>query len=126
MHNRLRMTTASYLRANLLLDYRRGERYFATHLIDWDLCNNTNGWEPSYTIFNPISQAEKCDKDGDYIRKWVPELKDVQGKAVFAPYERLGKGEFEKLRYPRPHVEFAATAQRAKERYKRDLHRDDP
>ena len=47
MHNRLRMNVASYLRANLLIDYRRGERYFAEHLIDWDLSNNTNGWEPS-------------------------------------------------------------------------------
>lgn len=65
MHNRLRMNTASYLRGNLLIDYRRGERYFAEHLVDWDLNNNTQGWEPNYTIFNPVSQAEKCDPDGD-------------------------------------------------------------
>ena len=122
MHNRLRMNTASYLRANLLIDYRRGERYFAEHLVDWDLENNTNGWEPSYTIFNPITQAEKCDKNGDYIRKWVPELKNVEGKAIFAPYDRLSKAEFEKLGYPKPHVNFEETSQRAKERYKRDLH----
>lgn len=133
MHNRARMNTSSYLSANLLLDYRRGERYFAEHLIDWDLCNNTNGWEvshastpdpstrqigktssalerltdliatqPSYTVFNPVSQAEKNDPDGDYIRRWVPELKDVKGKAVFAPYERLSKKEFDKLGYPKP------------------------
>lgn len=59
MHNRCRMNTSSYLRANLLIDYRRGERYFAEHLVDWDLENNTQGWEPSYTIFNPVVQAEK-------------------------------------------------------------------
>ncbi|KAK3052533.1 hypothetical protein LTR09_006387 [Extremus antarcticus] len=122
MHNRLRMMVSSYLSGNLLIDYRRGERYFVEHLVDWDLCNNTNGWEPSYTIFSPISQAEKCDKDGDYIRKWVPELKAVKGKAIFAPYERLSKAEFEKLDYPKPHVDYTETAQRAKERYKRDLH----
>lgn len=121
MHNRLRMNVSSYLSANLLIDYRRGERWFAEHLVDWDLSNNTQGWEPSYTIFNPVSQAEKCDKDGDYIRKWVPELKDVQGKAIFAPHERLSKGEFEKLGYPKPHVDYKETSQRAKERYKKDL-----
>ncbi|OQO00702.1 hypothetical protein B0A48_13192 [Cryoendolithus antarcticus] len=116
MHNRLRMNTSSYLRANLLIDYRKGERWFAEKLIDWDLSNNTQGWEPSYTVFNPVVQAEKCDPDGDYIRKWVPELKDVKGKAVFAPHTRLGKAEFEKLGYPRPHVDYTESAARAKAR----------
>ncbi|KAF2753922.1 Cryptochrome/photolyase FAD-binding domain-containing protein [Pseudovirgaria hyperparasitica] len=126
MHNRLRMNTASYLRNNLLIDYRRGERYFAEHLVDWDVCNNTQGWEPSYTVFNPVSQAERNDKDGEYIRRWVKELRDVEGKAVFAPHERLSKSEFEKLGYPRPHVDFNETKERAVARYKRDLHRADP
>ncbi|KAK3079155.1 hypothetical protein LTR53_020610, partial [Teratosphaeriaceae sp. CCFEE 6253] len=79
------MNTSSYLSANLLLDYRLGERYFAEHLVDWDLSNNTQGWEPSYTVFNPVIQAEKHDPNGDFIRKWVPELRGVVGKAVFAP-----------------------------------------
>lgn len=121
MHNRLRMNTSSYLSGNLLIDYRRGERYFAEHLIDWDMSNNTQGWEPSYTIFNPVVQAEKHDPNGDYIRKWVPELKDVKGKAIFAPHERLSEAEFKKLDYPAPHVDFSESAQRAKERYKHDL-----
>jgi len=119
MHNRLRMNTSSWLTHNLLIDYRRGERYFAETLIDWDLSNNTQGWEPSYpTIFNPLSQAERNDPHGDYIRKWVPELKDVKGKAIFAPHERLSKEEFEKLGYPQPYVDFAETKQRAMERFK--------
>jgi deoxyribodipyrimidine photo-lyase len=71
MHNRLRMNVSSYLYCNLLLDYRRGERYFAETLIDWDLSNNTQGWEPSYTVFNPVSQAEKNDPSGEYIRRCV-------------------------------------------------------
>lgn len=121
MHNRLRMNTASYLRLNLLIDYRRGERYFAEHLVDWDLANNTRGWEPSYTAFNPVLQSERHDKNGDYIRKWVPELKDVKGKAVFAPHARLSKAEFEKLGYPAPHVDFAESKARAVTRYKQDL-----
>lgn len=126
MHNRLRMNTSSYLRANLLIDYRKGERYFAEHLIDWDLSNNTQGWEPSYTVFNPVIQAEKHDKNGDYIRKWVPELAALKGKAIFAPYERLSEAEFQKLGYPRPHVDYAESTQRAKQRYKRDLADADP
>ncbi|KAF2643434.1 Cryptochrome/photolyase FAD-binding domain-containing protein [Massarina eburnea CBS 473.64] len=126
MHNRLRMNVSSYLYCNLLIDYRRGERYFAETLIDWDLSNNTQGWEPSYTVFNPTSQAEKNDSNGDYIRKWVPELKDVKGKAVFAPYERLSKEDFEKLGYPKPHVDWKETKERAIERFKRDLRNASP
>ncbi|PSN69922.1 Cryptochrome/photolyase FAD-binding domain-containing protein [Corynespora cassiicola Philippines] len=121
MHNRLRMNVSSYLYCNLLIDYRRGERYFAETLVDWDLSNNTQGWEPSYTVFNPTSQAERNDPDGEYIRKWVPELKDVEGKAVFAPHERLSKEEFERLGYPRPHVDWKETKQRAIERFKNDM-----
>lgn len=129
MHNRLRMNTSSYLRANLLIDYRKGERYFAEHLIDWDLSNNTQGWEPSYTFFNPVTQAEKCDRNGDYIRKWVPELKGLEGGkggAIFAPHERLSKEEFEKLDYPKPHVDFADSVMRARETYKKGIADADP
>lgn len=121
MHNRARMNVSSYLYCNLLLDYRRGERYFAEHLIDWDLNNNTQGWEPSYTVFNPVSQAERNDPEGDYIRKWVPELEGVEGKAIFDPANRLNKKDFEKLGYPRPHVDWAETKQRAMERFKGDM-----
>lgn len=121
MHNRLRMNTASYLRTNLLIDYRRGERYFAEHLVDWDLCNNTQGWEPSYTVFNPVIQAEKCDPKGDFIRRWVPELRGVEGKAVFDPFHRLSKEEFAKLGYPEPHVDFQESKARCVQRYKQDM-----
>ncbi|CAJ2509311.1 Uu.00g143370.m01.CDS01 [Anthostomella pinea] len=126
MRNRLRMNTSSYLRANLLIDYRKGERYFAEHLVDWDLSNNTQGWEPSYTVFNPVSQGKKCDKDGDYIRKWVPELESVKGDAIFEPHAKLSKAEFEKLGYPYPHVDYAESSRRAKARYKQDLANADP
>ena len=121
MHNRLRMNVSSYLYCNLLIDYRRGERFFAEHLVDWDLCNNTQGWEPSYTVFNPVSQAERNDPSGDYIRKWVPELSGVEGKAVFEPHKRLSKAEFEKLNYPLPHVDWAETKKRCMERFKNDM-----
>jgi deoxyribodipyrimidine photo-lyase len=126
MHNRLRMNVSSYLYCNLLIDYRRGERYFAETLIDWDLANNTQGWEPSYTVFNPVSQAEKNDPEGEYIRKWVPELRGVEGKAVFAPYARLSKDEFEKLGYPKPHVDWKETKARCIERFKKAIREADP
>lgn len=126
MHNRLRMNTSSYLRTNLLIDYRKGERFFAENLVDWDLSNNTQGWEPSYTVFNPVVQAEKCDPDGKYIRKWVPELKDVQGKAVFDPYKRMSKEDFQKLGYPAPHVDFKESKDRCLKRYKQDMADADP
>ena len=126
MHNRLRMNVSSYLYCNLLIDYRRGERYFAETLIDWDLNNNTQGWEPSHTVFNPVSQAERNDPDGDYIRQWVPELRDVKGKAVFDPYNRLPKAEFEKLGYPVHHVDWSETKQRAMQRFKSDMADADP
>ncbi len=126
MHNRLRMNVSSYLYCNLLIDYRRGERYFLETLIDADIANNTQGWEPSYTVFNPTSQAERNDPNGDYIRRWVPELKDVKGKAIFAPYERLSKQEFEKLEYPKPYVDWNETKARCLDRFKSDMKDADP
>lgn len=126
MHNRLRMNVSSYLYCNLLINYRRGERFFAEKLIDYDLANNTQGWEPSYTVFNPVSQAEKNDPDGEYIRRWIPELKDVEGKAVFDPYARLSKEEFEKLGYPKPHIDWKETKVRAIERFKSDMKDAEP
>ena len=91
------MNVASFLRTNLLLDYRRGERYFAENLVDWDLANNTQGWEPSYTVFNPVAQADRLDKEGEYIKHWVPELKGVKtGKEAADPQGRLGVKEVER------------------------------
>lgn len=121
LHNRARMNVASYLRTNLLIDYRKGERYFAETLVDWDLANNTQGWEPSYTVFNPVSQAERNDPEGEYIRRWVPELREVKGKAVFDPYNRLSREEFDKLGYPQPHVDFSESKERCMQRYKSDM-----
>ncbi|KAL8808037.1 MAG: hypothetical protein Q9182_000315 [Xanthomendoza sp. 2 TL-2023] len=126
MHNRLRMNVSSYLYCNLLIDYRRGERYFAETLVDWDLNNNTQGWEPSYTVFNPVSQAEKNDPQGEYIRYWVPELRGVEGKAVFDPFHRLSGEEFRALGYPEPHVDWKESKERCVERFKADMKDADP
>ena len=83
MHNRARMITASFLTKHLLIDWRWGEAYFASKLLDFDLASNNGGWQwaagtgtdaqPYFRVFNPASQAEKFDKQGDYIKNWVPE-----------------------------------------------------
>lgn len=132
-HNRCRMITACFLAKDLLLDWRLGERYFMEHLVDGDFASNNGGWgfsastgvdpQPYFRIFNPLLQSEKFDLDGEYIRKWVPELAGIQGKAIHDPYGR-GKGkEAEKAGYPKPMVEHKACRERALERYKEGLGR---
>ncbi|RYO74754.1 hypothetical protein DL766_008368 [Monosporascus sp. MC13-8B] len=106
MHNRLRMDVASYPPTNLLIDYLRGERYFAEHLVDWGLCTNTQGWEPSYTVFSPVTQPEKYDPNEYYIRRRVREPRGVVGNALFDPYNRPSRNEFEKLGYPKLRDDF--------------------
>ena len=88
MHNRLRMIVAMYLSKNLLIDWRKGEKYFMQNLIDGDFASNNGGWQwsastgvdaaPYFRIFNPITQSEKFDKKGDFIKQWVPEISSVK------------------------------------------------
>lgn len=95
MHNRLRMVTASFLCKILLVDWKLGERYFADKLLDYDLAANNGGWQwssssgvdaqPYFRIFNPYAQSEKFDKQGEFIKKWVPELAQAKGKDIHKP-----------------------------------------
>ena len=134
MHNRARMGVASFLAKDLLIDWRRGERYFMEHLIDGDFASNNGGWgfsastgvdpQPYFRIFNPHLQSEKFDPDGQYIRKWVPELANVRGKAIHDPYERGAEREAKKNGYPKPCVDHKASRARALARYKEGLGRD--
>ncbi|GME22494.1 Deoxyribodipyrimidine photo-lyase protein [Neofusicoccum parvum] len=133
MHNRCRMIVASFLAKDLLLDWRLGERYFMEHLIDGDFASNNGGWgfaastgvdpQPYFRIFNPLLQSEKFDSDGDYIRKWVPELRDVKGKAIHDPYGRGAEQVAEKNGYPRPMVDHKSCRERALARYKSGIGR---
>lgn len=128
MHNRGRMTVASFLSKHLMLDWRKGERWFNQNLIDQDFASNNAGWawssscgvdpQPYFRIFNPTSQSEKCDPKGEYIKHYVPELRGLQGAAVHNPFERLSKGEFEKLGYPKPIVVHKEARERALRRFK--------
>ncbi|GAB7363223.1 hypothetical protein MBLNU230_g3505t1 [Neophaeotheca triangularis] len=133
MHNRCRMITASFLAKDLLLDWRKGERFFMESLIDGDFGSNNGGWgfsastgvdpQPYFRIFNPLLQSEKFDPSGEYIRKWVPELRGVEGAAVHDPWSRGAGGIAEKAGYPRPIVEHKASRERVLERYKAGLGR---
>lgn len=97
MHNRARMVTASFLTKDLLIDWRKGERYFMQKLIDGDLASNNGGWQwaagtgtdaqPFFRIFNPVTQGEKFDPNGDYVRRYVPELANVPIRFLHKPWE---------------------------------------
>ncbi len=92
MHNRLRMVVASYFCKNLWLDWRIGEAFFAKHLFDYDFANNNGGWQwsasvgtdasPYFRVFNPQSQQKKFDKDGEFIKQWLPALKQTDAKEL--------------------------------------------
>jgi deoxyribodipyrimidine photo-lyase len=97
MHNRVRMIVGSFLVKNLLLDWRKGERWFWDCLIDADLASNSASWQwvagsgadaaPYFRIFNPVTQGNRFDPDGDYIRKYVPELDNLPNKFISSPWE---------------------------------------
>ncbi|KAL4941691.1 hypothetical protein BDV06DRAFT_193999 [Aspergillus oleicola] len=128
MHNRTRMVVSSFLSKDLLIDWRRGERFFMESLVDGDFASNHGGWgfgsstgvdpQPYFRIFNPARQSERFDPEGEYIRHWVPELQDVQGKAIHEPYAR-GAGDIAKKNgYPEPIVDHSESRDRALRRYK--------
>ncbi|TKB47469.1 deoxyribodipyrimidine photo-lyase [Thalassotalea mangrovi] len=99
MHNRLRMVVASFLTKDLLIDWRWGEQYFMEQLIDGDFAANNGGWQwaastgcdaqPYFRIFNPITQSQKFDPNGEFIRKYVPELADIPERHIHFPHQYL-------------------------------------
>ncbi|VXC49122.1 deoxyribodipyrimidine photolyase, FAD-binding [Pseudomonas sp. 8Z] len=121
MHNRLRMIVAMFLTKNLLIDWREGERFFMRHLIDGDLAANNGGWQwsastgtdaaPYFRIFNPISQSQKFDPEGRFIRQWVPELVALNKRDIHDP-SAVG-GLFAPAGYPRPIVDLSRSRERA-------------
>ncbi len=111
MHNRLRMIVAMYLTKDLFIDWRWGERYFMNSLVDGDLGSNNGGWQwsastgadaaPYFRIFNPVSQSRRCDPEGQFIRQWLPELADLDDRAIHDP-SALPPLERARLEYPEP------------------------
>ena len=134
MHNRPRMITASFLVKNLLIHWHHGENWFWDTLVDADLANNSASWQwvsgcgadaaPYFRIFNPIIQGEKFDPNGDYVRKYVPELEGLPNKFIHKPWEaspevlqeanvKLGKS------YPHPIVDLRESRDKALFEFKR-------
>ncbi|MBC8104827.1 MAG: deoxyribodipyrimidine photo-lyase [Cytophagales bacterium] len=128
MHNRARMVTASFLTKDLLCDWRLGEKYFMQKLVDGDTASNNGGWQwaagtgtdaqPFFRIFNPVSQGEKFDPNGEYVKRWIPELKGVPAKYIHRPWE-LSVLEQEAVRcvlgrdYPKPIVDHKIQREKA-------------
>jgi deoxyribodipyrimidine photo-lyase len=119
MHNRLRMVTASFLVKDLGIDWRKGERWFARELIDFDLAANNGGWQwaastgcdaqPWFRIFNPVTQSQRFDPQGRFIRRYLPALANLPDRAIHAPWlaaplELAAAGIRLGEHYPRPVV----------------------
>ncbi len=123
MHNRLRMVVAMYLTKNLLIDWRRGESFFMQHLIDGELAANNGGWQwsastgadsaPYFRVFNPISQSEKFDPKGQFIRHWVPELASLSDREIHDPSAISRRA----LNYPDQIVDLKSSRVRAIEAF---------
>ena len=118
MHNRIRMITASFLVKDLLINWREGEKYFISKLIDGDLAINNGNWQwiasiginsnPYFRIFNPINQAKKFDKEGIFVKTYLPELRSIPNSDIFTPHlwsQRTGN----KINYPIPIVNHEKT-----------------
>ena len=109
------MIVGSFLVKHLLINWKEGERYFKNSLLDYNEANNVSGWQwvagsgadaaPYFRIFNPILQGEKFDKDGLYVKKWLPELKEVPKKFIHKPWELNDNDiKLQDLNYPPPIV----------------------
>jgi len=128
LHNRVRMIVGSFLVKNLLLHWHHGQEWFWETLVDADLANNSASWQwvsgsgadaaPYFRIFNPVTQGEKFDPNGEYIKHHIPELKNLNGKFLYAPWEapesvleaagiELGKN------YPKPIVDLKLSREKA-------------
>jgi deoxyribodipyrimidine photo-lyase len=117
MHNRLRMVTAMFLAKHLLIDWRKGEAWFMQHLVDGDFSANNGGWQwsastgtdavPYFRVFNPVTQSQRFDSRGEFIRLYLPELADLEDRSIHAP------GLLKPDAYPAPIIDLKFGRQRA-------------
>ena len=124
MHNRLRMVVAMFFTKNMLHDWRLGEKFFMENLIDGDFSSNNGGWQwsastgtdaaPYFRIFNPITQSKNFDKNGEFIKKYIPELKDLDASVIHEPPSNIR----DHLNYPQPILDLKDSRLRAIEAFK--------
>jgi len=129
MHNRVRMIVGSFLVKHLLINWKEGEKYFRNCLLDYNQASNVGGWQwvagcgadaaPYFRIFNPILQGEKFDKDGEYVKKWVPELKNLPKKFIHKPWDYTGENFKLGTDYPRPIVKHEEARVKALNAFKK-------
>jgi deoxyribodipyrimidine photo-lyase len=132
MHNRVRMVVASFLTKNLRLPWQSAARWFWDTLVDADLASNTLGWQwsagcgadaaPYFRIFNPVRQGERFDPEGDYVRRWCPELDRLPAKHIHQPWSApghvlSGAGVRLGLDYPHPLVDLSRSRAEALEAF---------
>ena len=129
MHNRVRMIVGSFLVKHLLINWKDGEKYFRNCLLDYSPASNIAGWQwvagsgadaaPYFRIFNPILQGEKFDKEGEYVKKWVPELKNLSKKFIHKPWEFNDKKFKLGIDYPNPIVKHEEARVKALNAFKK-------
>ena len=122
------MTTASFLIKTLLIDWRVGEKYFAQQLTDYDIASNNGNWQgisgtgvdmkPYFRDMNPWIQSNKFDKDAKYIKKWVPELENVNASDIHMWDEKHKLEKYKYVKYPKPIVDYYSQKEKMLEMYK--------
>lgn len=134
MHNRGRMTAASVLIKTLLIDWRVGEKYFAQKLTDYDIASNNGNWQgisgtgvdmkPYFRDMNPWIQSKKFDENAEYIKKWIPELRDVPSKDIHIWHEKCKEAQYKDISYPCPIVDYSKQKEKMMTMYKNAKHID--
>merc|ERR1712065_104638 len=123
------MVVAMFLTKHLLIDWRRGEKWFNQHLIDSDFASNNGGWQwasstgtdaqPYFRIFHPVTQGVRFDKDCVFIRRHVPELRSIPASSLHAPWEKFSVKQLEKLGYAGPIIDHKEARARALAEFRR-------
>jgi deoxyribodipyrimidine photo-lyase len=130
MHNRARLIVSSFLVKTLLISWEEGEKYFAQKLVDYDPASNNGNWQwtagsgadsqPYFRIFNPWEQGKNYDPNCEYIKKWVPELKDVPNKDILNWEDT--HSEYKDVKYPKPIVDYKKQKEIALKMYSSVFH----
>lgn len=128
MHNRARLICASFLPKTLLINWRKGEEHFAQNLNDYDPASNNGNWQwvagtgsdsqPYFRVLNPFLQSKKYDPNAEYIKKWVPELKDVPAEDIHKWDTAHTNSQYSSIDYPAPIVDYASQKEKALKMYK--------